>query len=301
MSTITITRFLPALSIMLGASLWGVVWFPLRLLEGGGLAGAWLTLIVYSGALVASLPFLWGTRREFVRQPGPMLLLMLAAGWTNHAFFVAVLEGNVLRALLLFYLAPLWAVTLGHFVLHEKINRSAQWSLAVAMSGAIIMLWNPAIGAPWPQSIVDWMALSSGFAFAVANVLARKLTDVTVGAKSLAVWAGVVATSLGVIAIDQAPLPDVMVSIVLGALALGALGILFMTVLVQYGVSHLPVHRSAVLALIEIVAGAVSQQLLTDELVSAREWAGGVLIMVGAWFAARATMMEKGEMAPSPQ
>jgi drug/metabolite transporter (DMT)-like permease len=74
---------------------------------------------------------------------------------------------------------------------------------------------------------------------------------------------------------------------------LGLGGILIMTVLVQYGVTHMPVHRSAVLALIELVAGAVSQQLLTDEVVSAREWAGGALILAGAWLSARATVSDE--------
>ena len=46
----------------------------------------------------------------------------------------------------------------------------------------------------------------------------------------------------------------------------------------------------AVLALVELVAGAISQQLLTNEVVSLREWAGGVLIIVGAYLAARAAM-----------
>jgi drug/metabolite transporter (DMT)-like permease len=57
---------------------------------------------------------------------------------------------------------------------------------------------------------------------------------------------------------------------------------------VQYGVTHLPVHQSAVIALIELVAGAVSQQLLTDELVTSREWLGGVLIAIGAYLSGRA-------------
>jgi len=74
---------------------------------------------------------------------------------------------------------------------------------------------------------------------------------------------------------------------VMAAIALGLCGILFMTLLVQYGVTHLPVHRSAVLALIELVAGAVSQQLLTNEVISLREWLGGALILVGAYLSAR--------------
>jgi drug/metabolite transporter (DMT)-like permease len=67
------------------------------------------------------------------------------------------------------------------------------------------------------------------------------------------------------------------------------LGILVMTVLVQYGVTHMPVHRSAVIALVELIAGAVSQQLLTDEVVTVREWVGGGLIVIGAYLAARAS------------
>ena len=49
----------------------------------------------------------------------------------------------------------------------------------------------------------------------------------------------------------------------------------------------MPVHRSAVISLIELVAGAVSQQLLTDEVVTVREWVGGALIVLGAYLTAR--------------
>ena len=94
-------------------------------------------------------------------------------------------------------------------------------------------------------------------------------------------------------AVMQTPAPQATPTVFLGAIALGAMGILFMTLLVQYGVSHLPVHRSAVLALIELVAGAVSQQLLSEEIVTAREWLGGALILTGAWFAARATTQDQ--------
>jgi drug/metabolite transporter (DMT)-like permease len=41
--------------------------------------------------------------------------------------------------------------------------------------------------------------------------------------------------------------------------------------------------------LIELVAGAISQQLLTNEVVALREWVGGVLIVLGAYLAARAS------------
>jgi len=284
-------------SILLGASLWGVIWYPLRLLETGGFAGVWLTLTLYATAFVASLPFTWHALPEFARRPWLLLLLMLAAGWTNIAFVEAVLQGNILRVLLLFYLSPLWAVIMGRIVLREILSRNALISLLLAMSGALIMLWDQNIGVPWPRDAADWYAMSAGFAFALSNVLVRKMDDISVQMKSASVWFGVVLLALIMIPLLQLETPRLTHGIFAGAVGLGLFGILIMTVLVQYGVTHLPVHRSAVLALIELVAGALSQQLLTDEIVSLREWAGGALILVGAYLSAWATTSEP----PAPQ
>lgn len=278
----------PVLAMLAGASMWGVIWYPMRKLEAGGLAGLWLTLTLYATALIVSLPRTAGAWREFAHSPRFLVALMFAAGWTNVAFVEAVLGGNVLRVLLLFYLSPLWATLMAWAFLHERISRIGFASLALAMVGAIVMLWNPQLGAPWPQGKADWMALSSGFAFAVSNVLTRKIEQVSIAAKSLCVWIGVVIVALTMIAMLSVPVPSAPLPIFTGAVVLGLAGILAMTVFVQYGVTHMPVHRSAVLALIELVAGAVSQQLLTDEVVSLREWAGGALIILGAYLAARA-------------
>ena len=288
---------LPVASILLGASLWGVIWYPLRLLEDGGFSGVWLTLTLYATALVASLPFTWRALPEFARRPWLLLLLMLAAGWTNIAFVEAVLQGNILRVLLLFYLSPLWTVIMGRIVLREILSRNALISLLFAMSGALVMLWDQKVGVPWPRDAADWFALSAGFAFALSNVLVRKMDDISVQMKSASVWAGVVLLALIMIPLLQLETPRLAPGIFAGALALGLFGILVMTVLVQYGVTHLPVHRSAVLALIELVAGALSQQLFTDEIVTVREWAGGALILVGAYLSARATASE----SPAPR
>jgi drug/metabolite transporter (DMT)-like permease len=280
-------RFLPVLALLLGATLWGVIWYPMRILEAGGLRGVWLTFLLYATALVASLPRTYRSPGDWRHNPRMALLLMLSAGWTNIAFVEAVLEGNILRVLLLFYLSPLWAVLMGWAFLRERITRLALASLLLALTGALVMLWNPALGVPWPHGRAEWMGISAGFAFAVSNVVTRGATEFSLPAKALGVWTGVVVMALVLIPTMQLPVPDVSAPVVAGAVALGLFGILFMTVMVQYGVTHMPVHRSAVIVLIELVAGAVSQQVLTDEIVTAREWAGGALIVLGAYLAAR--------------
>lgn len=285
-----LSRHLPALSILLGASMWGVIWYPMRLLEAHGLAGVWLTLIIYATALIASLPFTYRALAEFAHRPGLLLLFMLTSGWTNIAFVEAALSGNILRVLLLFYLSPLWAVVLGWLILRERLERAALFSLLLAMSGALIMLWNPHLGAPWPHGGADWFALSAGFAFALSNVLARKMDEISTSARSIGVWAGVVLVALPMLVFLDIETPYLTGKLIAGSVALGLFGILIMTVVMQYGVTRLPVYRTAILTLIELVVGAVSQQLLTDEIVSTREWGGGALILLGAWLSARAIL-----------
>jgi drug/metabolite transporter (DMT)-like permease len=63
-------------------------------------------------------------------------------------------------------------------------------------------------------------------------------------------------------------------------------GFLAMTLSLQYGVARMPLHRSAVIVLFELVVGAVSSLLLTDETISPREWLGGGMIVAAAWLAA---------------
>ena len=43
------------MSLLLAATLWGVVWYPLRLLAAAGLDGLWSTLVSYAATLSVTL------------------------------------------------------------------------------------------------------------------------------------------------------------------------------------------------------------------------------------------------------
>ncbi len=278
---------LPVLSLLLTATLWGMVWYPLRLLEQAGLHGLWTTLISYSAALLVGLGWLWSERGRWARYPLALPVMTAAAGWTNVAFVLAILDGMVVRVLLLFYLSPLWALLLGWLILGEKPRPGGWLVFALAVSGAMIMLWDPAVGLPWPRDHADWLAVSSGFAFSMSNVMVRRMDRLSVRLKAAASWLGVVLVALAGVLIAGLPVPQVSAATLGGAVALGWLGFVIMTLAVIYGVAHMPVHRSAVILLFELVVGAVSSLILTSEQVYPREWLGGSLILASAWLAAR--------------
>ncbi len=287
MSDKRLQELFPVFSLLLAATLWGLMWYPLRLLDGAGLNGVWTSLIAYSALTVLALPLLWRGRQELVQQFWPFLAIGVATGWCNLAFVLAVLDGTVVRVLILFYLSPLWAVLLGHFMLGERMSTYSRAVLGVAMIGALMMLWSPELGFPWPQSVSDWLAISSGFTFALANVLVRKNQHLSMNNRAISVWwGGVLVSGLCLLWPESQGVPHVAWETILGAIALGV-ALAATTFAIQYGVSHMPVHRSAVILLFELIIGAVSAQLLTDETVRLIEWIGGALILTAAWLTAR--------------
>ena len=277
----------PVLSLLAGATMWGVVWYPMRLLESHGLSGPWLTMLLYLVAMIGGLILAGRQLPTLARQPMLMLGLAISAGWTNLAFVLAILDGNVMRVLFLFYLSPAWAILLGWLVLKEQIDRWAIATMVVALAGGWLMLLQPGSAIPLPTTSSDWLALTSGIAFAISNVFVNKAQATSVSVKSLAAWIGVTGLSAILILMRGEPVPQLSVSLMLGIIALGLLGTVIMTLFVQYGVTHMPVHRSGVILLFELVAGALSQQLLTEESLVAREWLGGALVVAASLLIAR--------------
>lgn len=292
------TRFIPekllaVYCLLFSASMWGLIWYPVRLLDEAGMSAAWTSLVMYLAAALLAIPFLFQKQSPISPYWKELLALAVAAGITNIAFLVALIEGEIMRVMLLFYLSPIWTVIIGRWWLGEHMSRTAMIMFAIAMSGSLVMLWNPQIGWPWPHGLADWLALIGSIAFSINNVLARKLASVSMGIKTAVVWWGVVVVSLLVLWWQQTPIPHVDSQVWLAAWMLGWLGIVAMTVAVLYGVARMPVYRSAVIMLFELVVAAVAAWWLTDEAMSMQEWLGGLLIIVAAYGVARITVTDE--------
>lgn len=286
------TQLLPIVSLLITATLWGIVWYPLRIADSHGMSGLWTTLLAYAGALVIGLAFFRTRLSDFRQQPLLLFIIAVTNGWLNVAFILAIIDGNIVRVILLFYLSPVWSTLLGWLILKEQISGLSIATLAVAMVGAMIMLWDPALGFPWPQDYTDWLAITSGMAFSVSNVTVRKLQQISVATKTVAAWFGVTVVAILWIVISGAQLPAVDQQVWGWTLLIGTLLIIVMTLCVQYGVTHMPVYQSAVILLFELIAAALSAQWLSDEVTTPKEWIGGSMIMLAGYLSARAMMKQ---------
>jgi len=278
---------LAVLSLLYSASMWGLIWYPLRLLDAAGMTAVWTALVMYLTASILALPFLLKSQVHFKHHLSDLLILAVSAAFTNLGFLVALIEGDVMRVMLLFYLAPLWTVVIGRIWLGEKLSIQAWLLFCVAIVGAMVMLWDSQIGLPWPHGVGDWLALAAGFCFAINIVTGRKLADVSMTLKTVAMWWGVVAFSLILIFVMGTPPPDVSISIWLGAVLLGGLGMVTMNIAVLFGWAKMPVYRSSIIMLFELVVGAFSAWLIINEVMALNEWVGGGLILLAGFLLVR--------------
>lgn len=278
------TLLLASACLLFAATLWGVFWYPLRWLDSQGVDGLWATLLIYIGTSVYFIPYFKKSYKDICKSPWLMFLLAIFAGWTNIAFFLAVIDGEVVRVLLLFYMSPIWATILAYFILNERLSPKNFLALVIALLGMLVMLWQVDADNQWVMQTSDWLALSSGMAFAVSNVLMRLAQNVSSRTKAIVGWYGVLLVSTILIFILGTPLGEVSVTTLSIAFIIGASMVVVMTLAVAYGVTHLPVQQSAVILLFEVVVGAVSAYLLVGETMMLRDWFGGALILFAGVF-----------------
>lgn len=144
---------------------WGMFWMPLRALEARGIEGVWATLVFYAVPFVLVLPIaLWRRQSAFGRQ-AILLGFLSAAGLVPYS--LAVLDTEVVKAMILFYLTPIWSTLIARVYLGEPITPLRWVSLVAGLAGMLVIL-KPESGLPWPSNAGDWMALASGVLWAVA-------------------------------------------------------------------------------------------------------------------------------------
>lgn len=281
----------PVAGLLTNAMIWGLSWWPLRQLQAAGLHPLWSTVIVFALAMLAIGLARREAWRELATRPA-LWLILLAAGTTNACFNWGVTAGDVVRVILLFYLMPLWAVLLARWLLHEPITPGALLRVAMALGGAMIVLW-PAEGVPLgaPQ-LADALGLLGGLSFAVNNILLRREAQRTdalrssEGGRALAMFSGGCVVSLALAQLMQVPSPPPLApGWLLGAVALGACFLLGNLAL-QYGASRLAANVTAVIMLTEVLWASGSALLLGAGTLTPALALGGALIVGAAALAA---------------
>ncbi len=289
LSVVSKQKFLAVSGLLSGAVVWGLIWYPYRLLAEAGISGSLSSLLTYIIALALGLMFFHGAFGQLRRSGWLPILIGISAGWTNLAYVLAVIDGEIMRVLLLFYLSPFWTVILAHLLLREKTILAGYGVMVLSLTGAVVMLWRPEFGLPLPQNRAEWLGLSAGLMFALSNVLARKAHHLDIQTKSVSIWVGVALLSLLPVLWAPAEASSMMKLPLNGWLWLLVIGVAIfcITLTVQYGLSRTPANQAIVIFLFELVVAAVSSYFLAGEAMTAQEWLGGAMIVAASLFSGK--------------
>ena len=101
----------PVLLALVAAVMWGLWWAPIRLLEETGLPGAWPGIAMNLGALplLAVVVVLWSGKGRLTARA---LTGAALVGVAVTLYASALTLTDVVRAVLLFYLAPAWSTAI---------------------------------------------------------------------------------------------------------------------------------------------------------------------------------------------
>jgi drug/metabolite transporter (DMT)-like permease len=280
------SRRLPSAALLCGGIVWGLIWYPYRVIEAAGMGGVTATFITYALAFLFGLIPLWPVLRR-TRPSLWLVALALAAAGTNLGYVLGALDGEVMRVLLLFYLSPLWTVLLSRLLLGERLSRVGAGVIALSLAGAVVMLWRPELGLPWPQGSAEWMGLGAGICFAGVNVMVRRTAHIAIEQKVMAVFLGVIAVApFAAWLRGESPLSEIAaigpetwaVLIILGGV------LVVVNLVVQYGITFVSANAAIALFLFELVVAALSSWWLAGEAMGVKEWVGGAMIIAASLF-----------------
>jgi drug/metabolite transporter (DMT)-like permease len=283
--------WIPLTVLTMSAAMWGITWWPLKQFGAAGLSGPFISFATYGLVGLVGIPFLLRERAAWKGQIGLLLLLGLFGGWANASFVRALMIGDVVRVMLLFYLAPVWSVLGGRLFLHETVTRRRMLAVATSIFGAFLVIGGTAAFSS-PLTIADFLALSAGLAFAANNLVTRAAQSIPMVSKTIAVFIGCGIVSGLMVWQQGAAQPEWSPTLVMALLAFGFGWLVLATFTTQYGVTHIETGRAGIILIVELLAAVFSAMIIGGEKLMPTEWIGGTFIACAAVIEATDTTVE---------
>ena len=271
---------LAKVACLFAGAIWGIFWIPLRAINEAGIDGLWSSAIWFAAPTIILLPialYRWRSIRSGGLQLQVTALLAgLALLFYTRAFFYT----DVRRAMLLFYLTPIWSTLLAAVVLGENISIARIIAICLAVLGMLI-IFGLGFNFPIPRNLGDWMGICSGIIWALAVVRIRKYQnnsaiDMTFG---FFFWSALVGVTVCyALASDEAPSLAHMQPTLMWLIPFMALVVIPGAFASLWGPKFVSPGLASLLMMTEIVFGSITAALFANEPFGAREIVGVLLI-----------------------
>jgi drug/metabolite transporter (DMT)-like permease len=275
---------LPTAGLLAGAIISGLAWLPLRAIEGDGVAGLWVALSVIVVACTPFVPAL--SRLRGLAQRDLLDLFWIAALiGVAYAFYTASLTATeVARAILLFYIAPVWGTLLEVFVLRQPLTLRRAGALGLGGAGLIAIL-GIGLDLRFTMNLGDVLALLSGLLWSIGLLFVFRRTGPSLAAQSAALAIGaLVGAVMMVLLLEGAPAPGPATLTAAGPwILVTALGfVLPLWVLSLWAARSVSPARATLIFMAEVCVGVGSAALWAEQSFGTREMIGTILVLAAA-------------------
>ena len=270
-------------ALLIAAGMWGLFWIPQRALEAGGLTGGWATISQMVIPFAMLLPIsLWRLYKgQSFGLEYPLIGLLFGGGIACYAN--SFLLTDVVRALILFYITPVWT-TIFEIVFLRQIPRFYRYiTLVLALSGVWIVFGQEGV-IPLPQNSGDWIALLGGILIAASAVRMeiKKPEGIYPILFSFFFYGGIFTLIQSYFLSDylgDAPSIESWVAMMPWLILIAILFHIPTNIVILGAPSRIGAGIFSIIILFEIVVGTFSAAVLTDELIGWREILGSSLII----------------------
>ena len=270
-------------ALLIAAGMWGLFWIPQRALEAGGLTGGWATISQMVIPFAMLLPIsLWRLYKgQSFGLEYPLIGLLFGGGIACYAN--SFLLTDVVRALILFYITPVWT-TIFEIVFLRQIPRFYRYiTLVFALSGVWIVFGQEGV-IPLPQNSGDWIALLGGILIAASAVRMeiKKPEGIYPILFSFFFYGGLFTLIQSYFLSDylgDAPSIESWVAMMPWLILIAILFHIPTNIVILGAPSRIGAGIFSIIILFEIVVGTFSAAVLTDELIGWREILGSSFII----------------------
>ncbi|MCY4463414.1 MAG: DMT family transporter [Albidovulum sp.] len=268
--------------VVLSSGIWGLYWLPLRVTEANGVSNAWSIALFNACPILVMLPYLVFFRKPQFESLREIALVGTFTGTGMSFYAFGLVESEVVRATMLFYLTPVWSTVIGYFWLGERFAPGRIAAIAIGLTGLFLLLSGLGPESA-PLNVGDLFAFMSGIAWGFGAAGLKKWPNLPVAATASMQFA--VATAVAAVAgvaffSDPFPTSNALLNSLPVAFAPSVL-LLLPSVLILFRISRLLFPgRVGILMMSEALVAVLSAWILIpEEKLTAWQWAGAAAII----------------------
>lgn len=273
-----------SVALVLGASIWGLYWLPLREMNRLGLEGTWGVVFFNFCPLLVLLPLLIWKRVNIWTRPGPPIFIGIMTGVAMGIYSTSMVIAPVIRVTMEFYLTAVWSTIIGVVWLSEKLDMRRVATVAAGLLGLFLLIAGASDAAHSAFGLGDILALASGVLWAFGAAGMKRWPDENLLAMSFfqflfAVLAGAILAQ----ALFPGTSPSTAQLLNVFPMALGGSTLLLLpSIMAIFWASRvLFPGRAAILMMSEALVATISATLLLpEETMTVMQWAGGAIVLL---------------------